>query len=64
VLEGEPITDGNVDHAMDGPAISDEEHEVTLSEEKVVVGKKAVPKERVRLDPPGPYLLAVAVALV
>jgi uncharacterized protein (TIGR02271 family) len=50
VLEREPITKGNVDDAMDGPAISDEEHEVTLSEEEVVVEKKAVPKERVRLD--------------
>jgi uncharacterized protein (TIGR02271 family) len=50
VLEREPITDGNIDDAMDGPAISDEEHEVTLSEEEVVVEKKAVPKERVRLD--------------
>jgi uncharacterized protein (TIGR02271 family) len=50
VLEREPITEGNVDDAMDGPAISDEEHEVTLSEEEVVVEKKAVPKERVRLD--------------
>jgi len=50
VLEREPITEGNVDEAMDGPAISDEEHEVTLSEEEVVVEKKAVPKERVRLD--------------
>jgi uncharacterized protein (TIGR02271 family) len=50
VLEREPISEGNVDEAMDGPAISDEEHEVTLSEEEVVVEKKAVPKERVRLD--------------
>jgi uncharacterized protein (TIGR02271 family) len=50
VLEREPITEGNVDDAMDGPAISDEEHEVTLSEEEVVVEKKTVPKERVRLD--------------
>jgi uncharacterized protein (TIGR02271 family) len=50
VLEREPITEGNVDAAMDGPAISEEEHEVTLSEEEVVVEKKAVPKERVRLD--------------
>jgi uncharacterized protein (TIGR02271 family) len=50
VLEREPITEGNLDEAMDGPAISDEEHEVTLSEEEVVVEKKAVPKERVRLD--------------
>jgi uncharacterized protein (TIGR02271 family) len=50
VLEREPITEGNVDDALDGPAISDEEHEVTLSEEEIVVEKKAVPKERVRLD--------------
>ena len=50
VLEHEPITEGNVDAATDGPAISDEEHEVVLNEEEVVVEKKAVPKERVRLD--------------
>jgi uncharacterized protein (TIGR02271 family) len=49
VLEREPITDANVDAATDGPDISDEEHEVVLSEEEVVVEKKAVPKERVRL---------------
>jgi uncharacterized protein (TIGR02271 family) len=49
VLEREPITEGNVDAALDGPAISDEEHEVILNEEEVVVEKKAVPKERVRL---------------
>jgi uncharacterized protein (TIGR02271 family) len=50
VLEREPITDANVDAATSGPAISDEEHEVVLNEEEVVVEKKAVPKERVRLD--------------
>jgi uncharacterized protein (TIGR02271 family) len=49
VLEREPITDANADAATDGPAISDEEHEVVLSEEEVVVEKRAVPKERVRL---------------
>jgi uncharacterized protein (TIGR02271 family) len=49
-LEREPITDGNIGAAMDGPAISEEEHEVTLSEERVVVQKEAVPVERVRLD--------------
>ena len=48
-VEREPITDANVDAATDGPAISEEEHEVTLHEEEVVVGKRAVPKERVRL---------------
>jgi stress response protein YsnF len=35
---------------MSGPDISDEEHEVVLHEEEPVVSKKAVPKERVRLD--------------
>jgi uncharacterized protein (TIGR02271 family) len=49
-LEREPITDGNVDQALDGPAISEEEHEVVLHEEEAVVEKRAVPKERVRLD--------------
>jgi uncharacterized protein (TIGR02271 family) len=49
-LEREPITDANLDAATSGPAISEEEHEVTLREEQVVVDKRAVPKERVRLD--------------
>lgn len=49
-VEREPITDGNVDKATDGPAISDEEHEVVLHEEEVVTETRAVPKERVRLD--------------
>ena len=49
-VEREPITDANVGDAMAGPAISEEEHEVTLHEEEVVVEKRAVPKERVRLD--------------
>jgi uncharacterized protein (TIGR02271 family) len=49
-VEREPITDANVDAAMDGPAISDEEHEVVLHEEETVTEKRAVPKERVRLD--------------
>lgn len=48
-VETEPITDGNVGAATDGPALSDEEHEVTLSEERVVVDKETVPVERVRL---------------
>jgi uncharacterized protein (TIGR02271 family) len=48
-LEREPITDENADQATDGPAISEEEHEVTLHEEQVVVDKRTVPKERVRL---------------
>ncbi|MGY1827377.1 MULTISPECIES: DUF2382 domain-containing protein [unclassified Blastococcus] len=49
-VEREPITDANVGNAMDGPAISEEEHEVTLRAEKPVVAKEAVPVERVRLD--------------
>ena len=49
-LEREPITDANVGNAMDGPAISEEEHEVTLRSERPVVEKEAVPVERVRLD--------------
>ena len=49
-VEREPITDANVDDATSGPAISDEEHEVTLHEEEVVTEKRAVPKERVRMD--------------
>jgi uncharacterized protein (TIGR02271 family) len=49
-VEREPITDANVGDAMDGPAISEEEHEVVLHEETPVVEKQAVPKERVRLD--------------
>jgi uncharacterized protein (TIGR02271 family) len=49
-LEREPITDANVDRAMAGPEISEEEHEVVLHEEVPVVEKRVVPKERVRLD--------------
>jgi uncharacterized protein (TIGR02271 family) len=49
-VEREPITDANLDAATGGPAISEEEHEVTLHEETPVVEKRAVPKERVRLD--------------
>jgi uncharacterized protein (TIGR02271 family) len=49
-VEREPITDANVGDAKDGPAISEEEHEVTLHAEEPVVEKRAVPKERVRLD--------------
>jgi uncharacterized protein (TIGR02271 family) len=49
-VEREPITDSNVGRATDGPAISEEEHEVTLHAEEPVVEKTAVPKERVRLD--------------
>jgi uncharacterized protein (TIGR02271 family) len=49
-VEREPITEANMGNAMDGPAISEEEHEVTLHAERPVVEKEAVPVERVRLD--------------
>ena len=49
-VEREPITDANVDQALDGPEISEEEHEVVLHEEEVVVEKRVVPKERVRME--------------
>ena len=49
-IEREPITDANRGDALDGPAISEEEHEVVLHADEVVVGKETVAKERVRLD--------------
>src|SRR5918997_6473686 len=49
-LQREPITDANIGQALDGPAISEEEHEVVLHAETPVVEKEAVPVERVRLD--------------
>ncbi|HYP46383.1 MAG TPA: YsnF/AvaK domain-containing protein, partial [Propionibacteriaceae bacterium] len=49
-VEREPITDANIGNATSGPAISEEEHEVVLHEERPVVQKEAVPVERVRLD--------------
>jgi len=49
-IEREPITDANVDEALDGPAISEEEHEVVLHAEEPVVEKRVVPQERVRLE--------------
>ena len=49
-IEREPITDANRDAATDGPAISEEEHEVVLHEERPVVEKEVVPVERVRLS--------------
>jgi uncharacterized protein (TIGR02271 family) len=49
-VEREPITESNRSAAMDGPPISEAEHEVTLHEERPVISKQAVPKERVRLN--------------
>jgi uncharacterized protein (TIGR02271 family) len=48
-LEREPVTDANRGAALDGPAISEDEHEVTLHAERPVVDTEAVPVERVRL---------------
>jgi uncharacterized protein (TIGR02271 family) len=45
----EPITDANAGDAFDGPSISEEEHEVTLTADHVVTDKETVPVERVRL---------------
>ena len=49
-LETEPITGANRGSALDGPDITEEEHEVTLTEERPVVAKEAVPVERVKLS--------------
>jgi uncharacterized protein (TIGR02271 family) len=49
-VEREPITEANLAAATAGPAISEEEHELTLHEQTPVVEKRAVPRERVRLD--------------
>ena len=48
-VEREPITDANRGDALDGPDISEEEHEVVLHAEQPVVDTEAVPVERVRL---------------
>lgn len=49
-VEREPITAENIDQAMAGPEISEDEHEVVLHEERPVVAKETVPVERVRLE--------------
>lgn len=49
-VEREAITDANRGDAMRGGDLTTEEAEITLSEEEVVVDKKVVPKERVRLE--------------
>jgi len=48
-IEREPITDANIGNALDGPAISEEEHEVVLHAEQPVVTTEAVPVERIKL---------------
>jgi uncharacterized protein (TIGR02271 family) len=49
VLNREPITEANIGNATAGPDLSEEEHEVVLTEERVVVNKETVPVERVAL---------------
>ena len=49
VLETEPVTEANAGEALDGPAISEDEHEVVLHEERPVVETTTEPVERVRL---------------
>ena len=49
-IEREPITDTNVDRALQGQEITEAEYEVDLMEEEAVAGTQTVPKERVRLE--------------
>ncbi len=49
-VEREPITDANRDKAYSGGDLTEEEHEVVLTEERPVVQKETVAVERVRLD--------------
>lgn len=49
-IQREPIDSTNSSEALSGPAISEDEHEMTLHEERVVADTEAVPKERVRMD--------------
>lgn len=48
-LVREPITETNRGDALDGPEISEEEHEIVLTADQVVVDKAAVPVERISL---------------
>lgn len=45
----EPITDANVGDALSGGELTEEEHEVTLTADRVVTDKETVPVERVQL---------------
>jgi len=49
-VEREPITEANRAQAMSGPDIKESEHEIVTHEERPVVSKQTVPKERVRLE--------------
>jgi uncharacterized protein (TIGR02271 family) len=48
-LDREPITEANRGDAMAGGDLTEEEHEVTLTEQRAVTSKETVPVERVRL---------------
>ena len=48
-LQREPITDANRGDALSGGELTEEEHEVTLTEQRAVVDKDVVPVERVQL---------------
>jgi len=48
-VDREPITESNAGQALDGPAISEKEHEVVLTEERPVVSTETVPVERIRV---------------
>lgn len=48
-IEREPISGGVVSAAFDGPALSEQEHEIVLTRETPVVSKETVAVERVRL---------------
>ena len=50
VVQTEPITDENYERSVDGPEITEAEHEVVLHEEHAVAEKTVTPVERVRLD--------------
>jgi uncharacterized protein (TIGR02271 family) len=49
-VEREPVSDADLDAATSGPELTESEHEVVLHEERPVVDKQVVPRERVRLD--------------
>lgn len=49
-IEREPITEANGADAMTGADLTEGEHEIALTEERVVVDKETVPVERVRVN--------------
>jgi uncharacterized protein (TIGR02271 family) len=48
-LEREPVTESNRGDALQGPDLTESEHEVTLHAEQPVIDKRVEPVERVRL---------------